>query len=174
MEDRHITTMIIRLTKKTDAQHILEYVRDDGTGESANLETKTFLTHDFLHYAIETSADLRESFYGLLNKGYSYAELGGKDEMAGAGVHREEAGITEMATGLLTGAIKGDIAPNDVMGAAENLFGSNGMSTPSWFTPSFIGTVKESMRKLLGHWAALRPGDTLTLEFPLKKKAPQD
>ncbi len=67
--------MIVKLTKISPTHHRFEYVRADGTGEKLELETKTFLYHDLLHFAVESEAGLKNSFYGLLEKKEDYTAL---------------------------------------------------------------------------------------------------
>lgn len=38
--------LLLRFTKHSDQRHSLAYVRSDGTGEAAELETRSFLVHD--------------------------------------------------------------------------------------------------------------------------------
>ena len=54
--------MLIRLTRLTNERHRLEVVRDDGTREARELETRSALPHDLVHYAVETEAGLGASF----------------------------------------------------------------------------------------------------------------
>src|SRR5688572_31396455 len=67
--------MLIRLTRLTNERHRLELVRDDGTREARELETRSALLHDLVHYAVETEAGLGASFYGRLARGETYEAL---------------------------------------------------------------------------------------------------
>jgi len=67
--------MLIRLTRLTNERHRLEFVRDDGTSEARELETRSALLHDLVHYAVETEAGLEASFYGQLAGGKTYEAL---------------------------------------------------------------------------------------------------
>ena len=48
--------MLIRLTRLTNDRHRFEILRNDGTHESHELETRSTLLHDLAHYAVETEA----------------------------------------------------------------------------------------------------------------------
>ena len=59
--------------------HRLEVFRDDGSCECVELETRSLLLHDLVHYAIEAQAEIRTGFYGLLASGTTLAALGDRD-----------------------------------------------------------------------------------------------
>ena len=67
--------MLIRFTRLANDRHRFELVRDDGTSEAHELETRGTLLHDLVHYAVETEAKLTASFFGLLAGGASYESL---------------------------------------------------------------------------------------------------
>jgi hypothetical protein len=67
--------MRILLTKLNDASHRFEIVRADGSGERAELETRSTLLHDLVHYAVEAQAGLTSAFFGRLASGDALAEL---------------------------------------------------------------------------------------------------
>lgn len=48
--------MRISLTKLSDARHRFSYLRADGSGETLELETRSFLIHDLVHFALENAA----------------------------------------------------------------------------------------------------------------------
>ncbi len=48
--------MRISLTKLSDARHRFSYQRADGSGETLELETRRFLIHDLVHFALENAA----------------------------------------------------------------------------------------------------------------------
>ena len=152
----------IQLTQIGPTHHQFLYRRADGTGESLELETKTFLFHDFLHFAVESEAGLSNSFYGLLAQSESYAALSAEGAQSDM---RKEIGMTERIVGALTGAIKGDIAPKEVIVGLKNMSDAYGDTLPEWITPEFVVKVKERMKKLLGEWNSTPFGQTMELYF---------
>lgn len=48
--------MRIAFTKLTQDRHRLEIRREDGSTESVELETRSYLLHDLGHYAVEAEA----------------------------------------------------------------------------------------------------------------------
>src|SRR5262245_55512110 len=100
--------MRILLRKISDATHRLEIVRDDGSRDAVELASRSFLIHDFLHYAVETEAGLSASFWGMLAAGKTLTEV--HESMAKAAdrdaLMRSEAAVTEAVVGALTGVVQ--------------------------------------------------------------------
>jgi hypothetical protein len=164
--------MLIRLTKMSDATHRLELVSDDGTRESIELASRSFLWHDLLHYSVETNADLHQSFWGLLACGKTLADLHdamgkGKGDGAGAAKARStEAAITEAIVGVLTGVVRERATPSAAIDGLTRLFEAQDRELPIWFSADFVERVREHMRKLIGQWRALPFGSDMQLTFP--------
>lgn len=155
--------LTILLTKISPTGHRFEYRRGDGAGEVLPLETKTFLFHDLLHFAVESEAGLAHSFYGLLARNASYAALsdGGNSDLPPS----EEIGMTERIVGALTGVIKGEATPEDFLVGMQNIADAYAVPLPEWLTVDFVVRVQERMRRLLGEWNRTPFGATMRLEF---------
>jgi hypothetical protein len=171
--------MLIRLKKISDATHRLVLVRDDGTGESIELVSRSFLQHDLLHFSVETNAKLQQSFWGLLAAGRTLAQLheaNGPPDRAGTekAAHGEaavteavvtEAVITEAVVGVLTNVVAGQATARAAVEGLARLFEAQDRDVPAWFTAEFVERVREHMRKLTGQWRALPYGDEIQLTF---------
>ncbi|HXQ09696.1 MAG TPA: hypothetical protein VN805_01730 [Caulobacteraceae bacterium] len=158
--------MMLRFTRVAPDRHRFEYRLPDGDGEAIELETHTTLYHDLLHYAVETQAGLRGSFYGLLAKVGGYAELvvGGGAALGG------EVAITEALVGVLTGALKADAPdPPAIIEQFRDHIGLFEWRMPSWLTEAFVQAVAERMRQLEGRWRATPFGETMELSFALTR-----
>ncbi|MBX4210679.1 hypothetical protein KW783_01780 [Candidatus Parcubacteria bacterium] len=105
--------LTVRFTKISPTHHEFEYIRPDGSGEKVKLESKTFLLHDFIHYAIESEAKLENSFYGLLAKGAKISDLSDGTEVS-VQKFGDEIEITERVTGAINGVIKGEATPGTI------------------------------------------------------------
>jgi len=134
-------------------------VRPDGSGESRELETKSCLYHDLLHFAVETEAGLRQSFYGLLAGGARYADL------TMDGTANAEIVATERIIGGLTGALRNDVEPARFLAMLAGWFAAHGETVPAWCTADCVVRVRERMRRLEGEWRALPFGQTMELHF---------
>ena len=55
---RTLTVMEVRFIKRSDARHDIAVIRDDGSTERAELDSRSFLNHDFAHLAVEAELGL--------------------------------------------------------------------------------------------------------------------
>jgi hypothetical protein len=159
--------MLIRLTRLTNERHSLELVRDDGTREARELETRSALLHDLVHYAVETEAGLNASFYGQLAGGRTYEAL--MTEPSGDA----EAMQTEAVVGRLQGIAKNDtwsgIDPESFAESIAAGFRSLGHEPPAWLTGDLIVRVRERLRRVQGQWRATPFHRALVLELPARE-----
>jgi hypothetical protein len=142
-------------------------VRDDGTREARELETRGVLLHDLVHYAVEVEAGLKASFYGRLANGETYEELTARPPVD------SEPMQTELVVVSIQGIAKNDewstVAPE---GFAESLAAgirSAGHEPPAWLNGDLIIRVRERLRRVQGQWRATPFHQTLSLEFPARK-----
>ena len=138
----------------------VRYLRADGTGEALELVTDEFLTHELVHFAVESEAGLRGSFYGLLDKVGGYAEL----TLAGAALGGE-AQITEMVVGPMQNSIDPTLTATGVAERIADFMRDMDLIPPRWLTGDFIEAVRERMRRLMGEWKAVPFGGTMELVF---------
>jgi hypothetical protein len=156
--------MQIRLTRLTNERHRLDVVRDDGTREAHELETRSTLLHDLVHYAVETEAQLKASFYGRLASGTTYAGLTAEPPAG------PEAMQTEQVVVRIQSIAKSDTwASVDPEGLAASIAAGSctlGQEPPAWLTADLIVRVRERLRRVQGQWRATPFHQTLVLEFP--------
>lgn len=159
--------MLIRLTRLTNERHRLEFVRDDGSREAHELETRSALLHDLLHYAVETEAGLNASFYGRVASGETYEEL------MTAPPADPEVMQTEQVVVRIQGIAKNDtwagVDPESFAQAIAAGFRSVGHEPPEWLTGDLIVRVRERLRRVQGQWRATPFHQTLVLEFPARE-----
>jgi len=159
--------MLIRLTRLTNECHRLELVRDDGTREARDLETRSALLHDLVHYAVETEAGLKSSFYGLLASGKTY------DALSAEPSQDPEAMQTEAVVARIQGMTKSDawadIDPDAFAQLIIAGFRSIGREPPAWLNGGLIVRVRERLRRVQGQWRATPFHQTLALEFPARE-----
>lgn len=156
--------LTLRFTRIDPDTHRFEYVRPDGTGETLELETRSLLFHDLLHFAVESEAGLRGSFYGLLAKVGGYAEL----SVNGGAALGGEIAITERIVGMLTGALKAEQLDAEAFVAeARDYLALFDERPPRWLDAAFVTKAAERMRTVEGRWKATPFGETMELRFPL-------
>ncbi|HEY8519719.1 MAG TPA: hypothetical protein VIN61_06540 [Gammaproteobacteria bacterium] len=156
--------MLIRFTRLTNDRHRFEIVRDDGSREAHELETRSTLAHDLTHYAVEVEGVLRHSFYGTLASGTRYADLVVEPPEG------PEAGQTELVVAMLQGVFNavdhGGHDPQALFSRIVAGFDALGRERPPWLTAELIGRILERLRSVRGRWRATPFHSTLELEFP--------
>jgi hypothetical protein len=167
--------MRIRFTKISDERHELAILDDDDgvVRDSVVCETRSYLTHDLLHYAVEAEAGLAGGFWGNLAGGRTLAQMNDRTGGMGAGsADAEEMGTIEQVVGALTAAVKGRSAA-DMVSGMKRFAASLGNTMPDWLTETFVLAVQERMRRLLGHWRATPFGHAMELGWDAPPQASQ-
>ena len=129
-----------------------EVIRADGTREREEHETRSFLMHDLLHYAVEREAGLDIGFWGTLAAGTPMTE-------------NAELVIVEQIVGALHGLTKQRPAA-EVAAGIRRYAEANGAPLPPWLTDEMIEGAQERMRQLRGHWNATPFGGVMELDWP--------
>ena len=157
----------IALTKVSSTHHRVVLVTLREAREVIKLETKSFLFHDLMHFAVESEAKLADSFFGALAKGTTYEALSQRImEIPTASVTKEIA-MTERMVGVMTGVLQSDASPQAAISGLRSLLSARGERFPTWFSEDFVVCVKERMRELWGEWNGTPLRETMTLEFSI-------
>jgi hypothetical protein len=67
--------MRVQWTKISDITHGLVVVRTDGSTDAVELNSRSFLAHDFSHFAIEQCAQIGCGFWGNIAAGVAFADV---------------------------------------------------------------------------------------------------
>ena len=155
--------MRILFHKLSDDRHVLEIMREDGRSERMECETRSYLMHDFLHYAVESEAGTQSGVWGNLARGKTLADLNdrtGKAMQDGG----PEMAIIERIVGGLSGLVKG-YSPESMTAALCGYADQLGAPMPDWFNQEFVRAVEERMRRLVGRWKATPYGAAMDLTW---------
>lgn len=154
--------MRIVFHKISDERHVLEIVRAEGSSERVECETRSYLAHDLLHYAVEREAKLETGFWGALAAGHTLAAM--NDRSLPMGEMSADLAAIEQIVGALHAGTKGRPASELVAGLrrfAESLE----QSLPSWVTESLVTRVVDHVRRLQGRWKATAYGEGMELDW---------
>lgn len=160
--------MLIRLTKLSDLNHRMTAIREDGSSETVELVSRSFLLHDFIHYAVETTAGLKGGFWGLLAAGNGMADLAlamRPAEGTGMALLLGEAATVEAVVGCFTSLAHDRATPAESVDAVRRMIEPQGRPPPAWVTQDFAVAVQEKLRRLKGEWKAVPYGGTMELRF---------
>ncbi len=150
--------MRIALAKLTDDRHRLAIRRDDGSSESVELETRSLLLHDLVHYAVEAEAPIADGFWGLLAAGTTLAELSDRTmtNPVSAGI-----ALAEQLVGPMQSLWNGRLDPAIYLAHGAAI-------APAVVDAGFVERVRERLRALTGQWRATRFGEAMELSWPPK------
>ena len=172
----------ISFRKINEERHVLEVTRADGPTESVECESRSYLLHDFLHFAVESEARLGGGFWGNLAAGKTLAQMndrtgrtgtasppsgdtGTASPPLGPGLVDVEMGAIERIVGALHQTTKGR-SSRDIVASVRRFYESIGEQAPAWLTEALLDGVQERMRRLQGAWRATPRGGRLELSFP--------
>jgi len=161
----------ITFRKITDERHALEVTRGGGCTESVECETRSYLVHDLLHYAVESEARLQGGFWGSLAAGKTLAQMNDRNARAGtasppfgAGI-AGEMGAIERIVGAMHLTTKGR-SSREIVDGVRRFYESIGEEAPGWLNEALVDAVQDRMRRLQGAWRATPRGGRLELSFP--------
>ena len=158
--------MQVRFIKETPDQYRLECLRDDDSKTAASLEFRSYFKHDLMHFVVESSAKLQDSFFGLVKAGRDLSELSPKAIRESALVFPAEIQTTEVIVAALQGAYKTEPDYRDVCRKIKEYLAQISLAEPAYLTPDFCERVVCNHRSLLGRWGQLRGGQSLEFSFP--------
>ena len=142
--------MKIRFAKLSDEEHRVEVIRRDGSVESATLNTRSFLRHDFAHFATESCVRLESGYWGMVAAGASLAG----DEIRGPQAQLAEALAAPVQTLMRVDA--------DLDRYQQTL----AYVLPDRDCTELAQQVKDCAKKLEGHWRATPYGDSMEIDWP--------
>ncbi len=153
--------MQAQITKCSQARHLLCLVRrgapEPHAADQMELETRSLLLHDMVHYAVEAEGPIALGFWGTLEQGARLAELWGH-----TGEHAQSAELALAET--LVGPMQSVV--NDRLTAERYVEIAQRAGAPFPIDAAWVARVRERVRKLMGAWAATPYGARLILPWP--------
>ncbi len=146
-----MSALIVRFTRLNPTHHRFEVIRPDGTRDVRELETRSLLTHDLVHFALESEGKLAHGFYGALARGASY--------------ETEAAMEIEYVVGPLQGLLKGEFDPETFVERLRAVRENTEARMPEWLTADLVVRATARFRQLQGQWRATPFGQTMELTF---------
>ena len=156
--------MLIRFTKGRGKPDTLACRRDDG---SCTWSPLNFTTHDFGHYAIETTQGWRDAFFGLLAQGWDIADFGLPDARTGRKPPVPTQAMQAEALAGLMDVERRSASPPDYPMFMEMLSSACvGMSIPvPALGPALLAAIRRRHSDLLYQWGQVPEGEALELSF---------
>jgi len=157
--------MKVRFTKIDPTRHRFEIVRSNRASEQALLETKSLMPHDLIHFAYESAAGRRESFFGKLASGTTLEEFNDRAIMSDPKNLGAEMITTERITGPLSAYLLEQIDERTFFLGLKNAFDATGDAVPADVTPDLLLAIKARYRSLIGEWNSLPHHKTMEIEW---------
>ena len=148
--------MRILMTRSSPDRHRFAIVRRDGSAESVDLETRSMLVHDLVHYAVEIEVPFQQGFYGLLAKGKRLSDLNDQTQPWPVGT---EIAAAEGLVGPLQTMLKGEFDPIVARSKFE-MFSDNPPPV------ELLTRIGHRFRAVHGKYTSTKFGETLELDWP--------
>ncbi|MEO7530181.1 MAG: hypothetical protein ABIS69_02180 [Sediminibacterium sp.] len=157
--------MLIRITKNTNKQHVIKYIRDNGT-ETWMQTDDFFIRHDLSHYALEKIMGYKTAFNGMLNAGMDISDFADKEKRASITVTDEAWYAENMANLFLIEIVQGKF--EDFNSVQQSAFVSFNQQYPVLtIAEEKITAIRNYLGTLLLQWNEMQDGETLELTFDL-------
>jgi hypothetical protein len=155
--------MQIRYIKIRPERYRLECTRQNGSKTSAELETRSFLIHDLMHFVVENRASLSDSFYGPIARGKELVDVTPKTMREEGASLGEEAQTTEIVVATLQS--KGDTSPKARQIGISEYLALSGLPLPEYLTSEWCEEVMNEHRELMRRWNNMRIGGEIALQW---------
>jgi hypothetical protein len=158
-----MNALLVQIKKGRNGPDVLTCVRADGTRTWEHLQP-SIAVHDLAHFAVESELGFRSGFYGLLASGWSvtrFLERESRRELP------REAGEVECLVGRFWQELWDASCPDaDEFNATQaSIAAVRPELACRSLTQDEIDRVRAKLRDLVVQWTALKPGETLELEF---------
>lgn len=152
--------MELHFQRIDDATHTLRVVGPGARDERVECETRSFLLHDFVHYAVESAGRRGDGFYGRLAAGTPLAVLNDRETVF-EGMATIENVVAQVQGTLKTTADAETIFARLAAGAA-----AQDAELSAWVTPTMLREALEILRGLRGRWRATPFREAMILQWP--------
>ena len=148
--------MKVAITKVSKDEHLLRVTRRDGTAESVILNSRSFLRHDFAHFAVEAELPIALGYWGLVAEGAA---------LTGEGMRGHDIALAESLADPLQTLIRREADPSEYLKILNRL--QSAMATLDLAT-----RIHKRARSLIGHWNATPYGETMEIAWQETVSAP--
>lgn len=136
--------------KLSDRRHVVRVERVDGTSESVELDSRSFLRHDLAHFAVELELELSGGVWGSVACGGS---------LSGTGLDGADMSIAETVSGPMQTMMRTGADANEIESMLRRV-------APEVAAPGVAERLHAGLRALAGHWAATPYGGEMVLGWP--------
>jgi hypothetical protein len=160
--------MIIKLTKgDLTSPGKITCIRSDGSFTGAVIHPGIEL-HDMIHYAVETTLEFKQAFYGLLNKGYQIEDFEAprhlrQTSLIPANLPLESIQTEFLVNQLMIEAVQGTIY--NFIEIFKKALEVNNLAFPDRLNESSLQDIRNLIQTLKDQWSDLAEGKSMELIF---------
>jgi len=149
--------VLVTFTKLSSERHRFGVVRADGSREALELESRSYLLHDWAHLAVEAELPIEDGFYCQLARGTALAVLNDHSRPfpSSGGL-----AVAEALVGPMQSLHAGRLAVPAYLALVNERH-------PGLVDGELVERVRERLRRLEGHWKATPYAGDMTLVWPL-------
>jgi hypothetical protein len=166
--------MRITITKGERSDRI-EAERPDGSSIATDFPHKGPIPHDVSHYIVETELGIADGFWGLVGSGRHPDEIAGLAKAAGHASAKRASVPAESIVGIVQAERAVECFEADLWCGASSepetlremiATGSDqSLVPPIDVSDDAIGRIRGNLSDFANRWAALKPGESLSLEW---------
>ena len=157
--------MKIIIKKKAGNKHTISYIREGF--EDYWIEADDFLVlHDLCHYAIETTLQYKNAFWGLIAGGINPSIFENKETRDALALTNEAWYAEHLANLLLIEFTQGEF--KDINAMLEQSFQQQNPRIPTiQFSIIVVEEIRTILHTLIENWRKVEVGDYLILDFTI-------
>lgn len=141
--------MQIVITKISKDEHKIEITRKNGSNVSTILNSRSFLRHDFAHFAVEAEVPFKLGYWGLVAAGAS---------ISGKGFAGKEIALAETLAGPVQTLMRIEAEPDRYLELLQR-------ALPQMATFELAERIFKRGRSLAGQWRATPFGSSMSIAW---------
>ncbi len=155
--------MKIIIKKKSGNKHTISYIREGF--EDYWIEADDFLVlHDLCHYAIESTLQYKNAFWGLIAKGINPSVFENKETRDALDLANEAWYAEHLANLLLIEFTQGKFEDINAM-FEQSLLQQNSRISIIQFSSIVVEEIRANLHTLIENWRSVKEDDNLSLNF---------
>ncbi len=155
--------MEISFTRKAHNKHVISCKRNDGSVTWMQCDN-FFVHHDLMHYAVETTMDYKNAFYGMLDSGINISDFESPKEKRNFN-YNPQALLAETLVGMISTELSQGNFEN-MQEMIRDIYKTNYPDTkPPEINAESVDQIKQKYHQLVLDWMKLSPEEKLVLQF---------
>ena len=160
--------MKLSFKKRKQGTSVLICTRKDGSTTWSSNKQSFFIVHDLIHYAVESTLNFKQAFFGLLEK-YSIQDFELEKSKRPQALQPKnlpkEALQAEFIVGLLQAELSQQNEDNRFLITLQKVLSDNKLEMPLQLTEEALLQMRSKIYDLHNQWVLLHEGESIELIF---------